>query len=381
MRTGVATNSSGTSWPQLSQSSVSKLNQLVQFTTELRQATCQPGDRIQRGSPRARILGVLMARKRRDFQQLSINQIFQDDSDFPGVCVLRAHFTVFQETLETQFSDAGNDQGYTQRVFYLERLMYDSGLMRGLAEMILEQNSYWRSKTTGIQHQPLARPLNFGSSERENDENPPLARQLPSQPNITQSSSPFLLSRQPPTPLSTLAPSQSNSTITVPSTLPLPLYTQHPSPPSLAPSQPSNTVSLSSTFLLSGNPPSLANSNQSTSPLPPLRRRPRAQANVSQNPSQPAQSSQSRSPQQVVDISSARNVPNIASQGTGLVVGPSALAPVNPAVPSSPAYSSSAQLPPFVTRGPVHVQTSQSSTQDPQSVTEDPVTGMCVSVV
>ena len=197
----ISANSSSTSWPQLSQSSSDKLNQLVQFTTDLRQATAHPEDRIQRGSPRARFLASLMTRKCRDFQQLSINQIFQDDSDFPGMNILQAHFAIFQGTLETPFNDGGNEPGYTERVFYIERLMYDSGLMRGHAEVILEQNSYWRSKIAGIQHQPLARQLNFGSTESRSNQNlspTPLGRQLPSQLNSSRNPSQPLLSRQLP---------------------------------------------------------------------------------------------------------------------------------------------------------------------------------------
>ena len=91
--------------------------------------------------------------------------VFSRNSQFPGMNFLKAKLTELHQTLQEPFNDGGNEAGYYQRVYILEKLNYMNGMLRGVVEVMIAHHEYWKNKLDRQNNQPLARRLNFQINE------------------------------------------------------------------------------------------------------------------------------------------------------------------------------------------------------------------------
>lgn len=168
----------------LDEHSVESLKKLLKLVVDFRQATSNTS-RIQRGSPNAHALGSTISSFRPRLRSIvtDVQGVFAEYECFPGMYLVRAQFSAFQERLNENFNDGGNEAGYSERVRLLEKLMYLNGTLRGHLEMILEQHSYWKAKLAGQDPPRAVRRLDF-NQEADIPLSPnirPGTQQLPSQ--------------------------------------------------------------------------------------------------------------------------------------------------------------------------------------------------------
>lgn len=64
----------------------------------------------------------------------------------PGFTCKLLIFLSQLKVLNEQINEAGYDHGYSFRVYYLERLNFESGTLKGMMETVLE---YWKHADKG----------------------------------------------------------------------------------------------------------------------------------------------------------------------------------------------------------------------------------------
>ena len=141
-----------------------KLHSLLKITVELRNKTHFNCERIQRGSPRAGNLGLTLGSFKGDVAKIAndFEELFTTHSDSPGIRLMKTQFSRFNQTLNSNFNDGGNEPGYSERVHLLEKLMYLTGILRGHIEMLLDHHGYWGARIAGeAPPQQVARRLDF----------------------------------------------------------------------------------------------------------------------------------------------------------------------------------------------------------------------------
>ena len=109
---------------------------LGQLHTDL--AGCR---RIQRGSPGAGSLSMSMTGSKNEFNRLKpeIEAILSRNMDISsGIVKLMTQFNQFDGVVNEMVNERGYDDGYTDRVRYLERINYECGLLKGMLDIILE---------------------------------------------------------------------------------------------------------------------------------------------------------------------------------------------------------------------------------------------------
>lgn len=91
--------------------------------------------RIQRGSPGAGSLSMSMAKSKKDLNDLkpTVHTVLNNHPQ------LRARFNFFDNVLNEDINERGYEDGYTDRVRYLERMNYECGQLKGMVDAILER--------------------------------------------------------------------------------------------------------------------------------------------------------------------------------------------------------------------------------------------------
>ena len=147
---------------ELDDDDIEMLRGLLKIAGDLRLQTSQTR-RIQRGSPGAGALGGALSSSQSEVQKIeaSLLELFDSHDQFPGMYLLRLQFKEFKSTLFRPFNDGGNDPGYSERVSFLEELMYVNGTLKGQLELILEQHTYWKAKVAGEEPPRVMRRLDF----------------------------------------------------------------------------------------------------------------------------------------------------------------------------------------------------------------------------
>ncbi len=106
--------------------------------------------RIQRGSPGAGSLSMSMTGSKNDFNRLKpeIEAILSKNNEqSSGVVKVTTQFNQFDGVINEMVNERGYDDGYTDRVRYLERINYECGLLKGMLDIILE--GIWTSPSPG----------------------------------------------------------------------------------------------------------------------------------------------------------------------------------------------------------------------------------------
>ena len=97
--------------------------------------------RIGRGSPCAGNLSTCMEKPQKDFNRLKpkIEEILSKNKEqSSSVIKLTMQFNQFDGIFNETVNERGNEDGYTYRVIYLERINYECGLLKGMLDIILE---------------------------------------------------------------------------------------------------------------------------------------------------------------------------------------------------------------------------------------------------
>ncbi len=108
------------------------INQIHTYARECR--------RIQRGSPGAGSLTSSISKSRIDFNNLKpeIDAILNQQNRLSCINMLRNQFNRFNEVINEDINERGYEDGYTDRVHYLEKMNYECGQLKGMVDVILE---------------------------------------------------------------------------------------------------------------------------------------------------------------------------------------------------------------------------------------------------
>ncbi len=150
----------------LDNASLQKMKDLLKITSDLRRQTHHSQTRrIQRGSPGAGALGSTIAQFTPMVSDMasSIEEIATSHRSIPGMELIRLQFKILHDALNASFNDGGNEAGYYERVQFLEKLMYATGILRGHLESVIDQHAYWKAKLAGTRPRSIARRLNFNT--------------------------------------------------------------------------------------------------------------------------------------------------------------------------------------------------------------------------
>ena len=136
------------------------LQSLLRTTEHVRQSTSQTR-RIQRGSPGAGTLGIVVQKLQNEVAKIKprveeILELGSSNEQHPYFSLIHAQFTEFVSVLHEPFNDGGNEPGYSERVMYLERLMYVTGTLRGSLQLFFEQSKYLRVAASTASASPSA---------------------------------------------------------------------------------------------------------------------------------------------------------------------------------------------------------------------------------
>ena len=136
------------------------LQSLLRTTEHVRQSTSQTR-RIQRGSPGAGALGIVVQKLQNEVAKIKprveeILELGSSNEQHPYFSLIHAQFTEFVSVLHEPFNDGGNEPGYYERVMYLERLMYVTGTLRGSLQLFFEQSKYQRVAASTASASPSA---------------------------------------------------------------------------------------------------------------------------------------------------------------------------------------------------------------------------------
>ena len=96
--------------------------------------------RIQRGSPGAGALSASITPSKEGINRLKpqVEDILDNHSNLAGVAKLKNQYDRFDRVLNETINERGYEDGYTDRVQYLERMNYESGQMKGMLDTIIE---------------------------------------------------------------------------------------------------------------------------------------------------------------------------------------------------------------------------------------------------
>ena len=106
--------------------------------------------RIQRGPPGAGSLSMSLSKSKSNFNKLKpeIDAILNNQNQLSFVTALKAQLNRFNEVVNEDINERGYEDGYTDRVRYLERMNYECGRLKGMIDIILE--GVWISGTVHV---------------------------------------------------------------------------------------------------------------------------------------------------------------------------------------------------------------------------------------
>lgn len=136
------------SLPVFSDAELETLRSLSGLISQLHADTGGCG-RIKRGSPGAGTLSGSMTPSKERFNRIKpeIDSIISAHDQSTGMVKFKTLFNEFDNVVNEYVNERGYDDGYTDRVRYLERMNYACGRLKGMIEAILE--GIW---ITGIAH-------------------------------------------------------------------------------------------------------------------------------------------------------------------------------------------------------------------------------------
>ena len=108
--------------------------------------------RIQRGSPGAGSLSQSMTTVKTSLNQLkpNIEAILTQNQHITGMTRLKNQYDQFDNVVNEFVNERGYDDGYTDRVRYLERLNFESGYLKGLLDSMIDR--VWQAGMYIIMH-------------------------------------------------------------------------------------------------------------------------------------------------------------------------------------------------------------------------------------
>lgn len=144
------------------------LKKLDRLIDDLRRASDECG-RIQRGSPRAGALSgsTHSTREQLNAHKAEMEALFERYLDHPGMRKMKSCYAEFDSIVNERVNEAGYDDGYTDRVRYLEKMNFTSGTLKGHVEALLEQIDYQRTLGGGSGSPAVVRRLVFSEENSE----------------------------------------------------------------------------------------------------------------------------------------------------------------------------------------------------------------------
>ena len=108
--------------------------------------------RIQRGSPGAGSLSQSMSTVKTSLNQLkpNIEAVLTQNQHITGMTRLKNQYDQFDNVVNEFVNERGYDDGYTDRVQYLERLNFESGYLKGLLDSMIDR--VWQAGMYIIMH-------------------------------------------------------------------------------------------------------------------------------------------------------------------------------------------------------------------------------------
>ena len=138
----------GTRSGNLENDAIKKLHLLVRLIGQLHRATSR-SRRIQRGSPGTGGLSDSMSRVRDIINRFKpqIVSLLETIGQYPGMQELKAQLDRFDSVLN---DEEGHDDGYTDRVYYLEKIDYESGALKGHMQAMIAHVEHGQSDQRSI---------------------------------------------------------------------------------------------------------------------------------------------------------------------------------------------------------------------------------------
>ena len=156
---------------QMDEGAQGVLKVLLRLISDLRQ-TSSECRRIQRGSPGAGALSesTQIAKSQLNAHKSAVEALLEKYLALPGVRRLKFCYAEFDNVLNEFVNEAGNEDGYTTRVRYLEKMNFVSGTLKGHVEALLEQIECWcnRGAVSSLSGE-VARRLIFSDEDCERE--------------------------------------------------------------------------------------------------------------------------------------------------------------------------------------------------------------------
>lgn len=164
----MASPTDGNTLLNIDEDALALFENIVRIIGEIKR-TSSSCNRIQRGSPGAGSLSYFTQGPRTDLVNLKpqINNTLKKYSDLPGLGKIQVYYTALDGILTEYVNEAGNEEGYSARVRYLEKLNYAAGTLKGHIEALLTHVNFWNTHLASRKYPSVVRKLTFSDEDHK----------------------------------------------------------------------------------------------------------------------------------------------------------------------------------------------------------------------